>query len=468
MAHIVIIGTCDTKLHELLYLRTQLLTQGASKITLIDVGRTPTTHPDITISQPTLLTNYSPRKQQQQQNHQQQDEEQDQKQQEEENQDPTTLPRSEFITHMSLCASNWISQTHSSSNPSQQIHGIISAGGTGNTSLVSTALRSSSLPLGFPKLIVSTAASGDTSPIIGESDIILMPSIVDIAGTNSLLCRILSNAAGAMVGMAKSYLTSLSPSPSSSSSGNKKKKIKIALTMFGVTTPAITTIRSHLESTSTHEFEIFIFHATGHGGLAMESLISSGEIDAIIDLTTTEIADYIVGGNMSAGPYRLEAALKMGIPCVISLGALDMVNFGPKSTLPPKFHNRLIYQHNSTVTLMRTSPAENKLIGEYIVEKILSFTSPSPTSPSSPSSSSPKAMVQIIFPKGGLSLLSTPDQPFYDPKADEVLFETIREGLRGCRGVEVVEDERGVNDEGFAGDVAEVLVGLLEGLEGDT
>lgn len=179
-----------------------------------------------------------------------------------------------------------------------------------------------SLPIGFPKLIISTAASGDTSPIVAESDITLMYSVVDISGSNSLLRRIMSNAAGAIVGMAKSYSQPIS---SSYSEQGDKKKHKVALTMFGVTTPSVDAIRNYLES--RYDIECFIFHCTGSGGKAMERLIAAGEIDAVIDLTTTEIADEIAGGFMSAGPKRLEEGLRKGIPYVMSVGATDMVCF---------------------------------------------------------------------------------------------------------------------------------------------
>lgn len=294
----------QTKLHELLYLRSQILSQGPanSRITLLDVGRSPTTHENITVSQSTLIQKYSPPN--------------------EGIKDLQTLDRGQVIKYMTSCASTWLQQTYTTGlqNTSQAIHGVISAGGTGGTSLASAAFREA-LPIGLPKLIVSTAASGDTGPIVGESDITLMYSVVDIAGTNSLLRRILSNAAGGIVGMANAYAASLAVERKE---GKQAKKKRVGLTMFGVTTPCIDAIRNHLET--HYDVECFVFHCTGHGGLAMERLISQGELDAVLDLTTTEIADYLGGGVMSAGEHRLEEGLKRGIPYVISVGATDMVS----------------------------------------------------------------------------------------------------------------------------------------------
>lgn len=220
---------------------------------------------------------------------------------------------------MILCASNYLKETYEAglADPTSAIHGIISAGGTGGTSLASGAMRDS-LPIGFPKLIVSTAASGDTSPIVAESDITLMYSVVDIAGNNSLLRRVLSNAAGAVVGMGQAYARE-----GSELKGADSGKHRVGLTMFGVTTTCVDMVREYLET--NYEVECFVFHCTGHGGKAMEKLVEEGRLDAVLDVTTTEIADYLCGGVMSAGEHRLEAALKAGIPYIISVGATDMV-----------------------------------------------------------------------------------------------------------------------------------------------
>ncbi|PPJ53927.1 hypothetical protein CBER1_04642 [Cercospora berteroae] len=428
MPHIVLLGTCDTKLEELLYLRSQILEQSSStRITFIDVGRSPTQHEAITITQDTLTSKYQPT----------------------ENQDVASLSRGDVIRYMITCASNWLREAYQRGldDPTQAIHGIVSAGGTGGTSLAAGVMRET-LPIGFPKLIVSTAASGDTGPIVGESDITLTYSVVDIAGTNSLLKRILSNAAGSIHGMATAYEKSLASNPTKSSDtpSSSKQKFRVGLTMFGVTTPCVSQIRSYLET--SYPIECFIFHCTGHGGKAMERLITQGDLDAVLDITTTEICDHLAGGVMSAGPHRLEAALKAGIPYIISLGATDMVNFGPKATVPERYADRLLYEHNPTVTLMRTSVGECKSVGEFLVEKVKGFAKK-------------KENVKVVLPLGGVSMIATPGGPFYDAEADEAIFGAVREGLEGS-GVEVVEDERDINDEGFAVDIAKRLVGLMK------
>lgn len=267
---------------------------------MVDVGRSPVEHEAITISQSHLTKFHGPSS----------------------NKDVSTLDRGEVIKYMIACASDWIKQTYDEGlkDPSKAIHAIISAGGTGGTSLASGAMRDS-LPIGFPKLIVSTAASGDTSYIVGESDVTLMYSVVDIAGTNSLLRRILSNAAGAIVGMGQAYERESSSKSTGTKSSSQRKRV--GLTMFGVTTPCVDKVRQYLEA--NYEIECFVFHCTGHGGKAMERLVEVGELDAVLDLTTTEIADYLGGGVMSAGEHRLEAGLKAGIPYIISVGATDMV-----------------------------------------------------------------------------------------------------------------------------------------------
>ncbi|CAK1355980.1 UPF0261 protein [Cercospora beticola] len=425
MPHIALLGTCDTKLEELLYLRSQILEQGSStRITFVDVGRSPTKHEAITITQDTLTSKYQPT----------------------ENQHVASLSRGDVIKYMITCASNWLREAYERGldDPKQAIHGIVSAGGTGGTSLAAGVMREN-LPIGLPKLIVSTAASGDTGPIVGESDITLTYSVVDIAGTNSLLKRILSNAAGSIHGMALAYQKSLPPY-STPTANSRNAKLRVGLTMFGVTTPCVDKIRSYLES--THPIECFVFHCTGHGGKAMERLIAQGDLDAVLDITTTEICDHLAGGVMSAGPHRLEAALKAGIPYVISLGATDMVNFGPKATVPERYADRLLYEHNPTVTLMRTSGEECRAIGEFVVEKVKGFARK-------------KENVKVVLPLGGVSMIATPGGPFYDEEADKAIFGAVREGFEES-GVEVVEDERAINDEGFAVDIAKRLVGLMQ------
>lgn len=391
---------------------------------LVDTGRSPVIHEAINVTQKTLATKYGPS----------------------ESQDVASLGRGDAIKYMIVCASNWLREAYESGirDSSLAIHGIISAGGTGGTSLASGIMRDV-LPIGFPKLIVSTAASGDTGPIVAETDLSLMYSVVDIAGTNTVLKRILSNAAGSIYGMAQMYEGSLAERKSERKSESRRSRV--GLTMFGVTTPCVDKIRQHLES--KHDMECFVFHCTGHGGKAMERLVEQGELDAVLDVTTTEICDLVAGGVMSAGEHRLEAGLKAGIPYIVSLGATDMVNFGPADTVPERYRNaqRKLLEHNPTVTLMRTSPRECEDVANFIVDKITKHASK-------------KDNVQVVLPLRGLSLLSTRNAPFFDPKADEALFSTIRRGLKDS-GVVLSEDERAVNDEGFAVAIADRLVSLL-------
>lgn len=409
-----------SKLEELLFLRTQILKSGGddTRVTLVDVGRSPTKHELITVSQDMLTSKYGPL----------------------ERQDLSSLARGDVIKYMISCGQSWLKEAFAVGEQVQAkaIHGVISAGGTGGTSLVSGIIRNI-LPIGFPKLIVSTAASGDTGPIVGETDLTLTYSVVDIAGTNSLLRRILSNAAGAICGMARVYEKSLAEE----TYGKQRKRV--GLTMFGVTTPCVDTVRQHLES--TYDVECFVFHCTGHGGKAMERLVEQGELDAVLDITTTEICDYLCGGVMSAGEHRLEASLEAGIPCIISLGATDMVNFGPKATVPEKYQNRKLFEHNPTVTLIRTSPDECRQIGDFIVDKLKNHVRNS-------------SNVQVVVPKGGVSMLASPGGPFYDAEADKAIFSAVREGLRETE-TDLIEDDRAVNDEGFAHDIAERLAKLM-------
>ncbi|KAF2717039.1 hypothetical protein K431DRAFT_288911 [Polychaeton citri CBS 116435] len=418
MPHIVILGTCDTKLNEFLYLRSKILEASGNgcKVTLVDVGRSNVVNEYISVSQQSLTTKYAPA----------------------ESRDVSTLERGEVIKYMISCATNWLREAWNSEL--DPVHGVISAAGTGGTSLVAGVMRQI-LPIGFPKLMVSTAASGDTGPIVGEVDITMMYSVVDIAGANSLLKTILSNAAGAIVGMARVYEESLKESRASDSSGKDESKKRVGLTMFGVTTPCVDTIRQHLES--KYPIECFVFHCTGHGGLAMERLVEEGRLDAVLDVTTTEICDYLAGGVMSAGPLRMEAPLKAGIPYVISTGATDMTNFGPKETVPEKFKERKLYEHNPTVTLMRTSEDEAKAVGEFIVGKIQDAAKNT-------------AKVEVVLPLGGISMIAAPGGPFEDKAADVAMFDAIRGGLPRLN-VALVEDERAINDEGFAVDIAERL-----------
>ena len=423
-AKILLLGTCDTKLEEMLFVREQILKQKTCAVLLMDLGRIPSDHAAIDIPHVELVRRGPPLPP---------------------SQDAhaclSTLSRAKYIKHMISCATPFVSEMHTSG----QIHGIIAVGGSCGTALATAVMRNA-LPVGFPKLMVSTMASGDVKPFVEETDIMMMYSVVDIAGTNSILNQILTNAAAAITGMALLYATHLASRTTASKSSTGSKK-RIGVTMFGVTTPCVDLIRQHLEQ--KHNYEVYVFHATGAGGKAMERLISEKMIDAVLDVTTTEIADELVGGVLTAGPDRLTAAAKAEIPQVISVGACDMVNFGPRDTVPARFkQDRLLYEHNPAVTLMRTSPEECKRIGEFIADKLRSHASK-------------PELVRVILPTGGVSMLSTPGQPFHDQEADSALFETIERELEGMK-IAVMRDARAINDEGFALFAAESLVELIQ------
>jgi uncharacterized protein (UPF0261 family) len=415
-AVVALLGTCDTKLEEILFFRNEILNSSNCAVILLDVGRSPTTHEAIDIRQQNLVDKHGDGK------------------------SPADLARGDVVNLMAGCASKEVAQLYRSG----RIHGVAGVGGSGGTSLVATVMRDA-VPIGVPKLIVSTIASGDTGPVVGETDITMMYSVVDVAGLNRLLRDILSNAGAAIAAAANAYQSRCQSIETGSRGGNTPSRRRVGITMFGVTTPGVDTIRRHLES--NYEIEVYVFHATGHGGKAMERLVREGRLDAVLDLTTTEICDLVTGGVMSAGPNRLEAAAKAGIPYVVSLGATDMTNFGPKPTVPAQYSGRKLYEHNPVVTLMRSSSDECRQIAEYMSEKLLTHAKR-------------PDLVQVWLPRGGVSMISTPGGPFADAKADSVLFETLKQGLKGS-GIHVVEDTRDVNDDGFAKDIAEALVKLM-------
>lgn len=306
--------------------------------------------------------------------------------------------------------------------------GIISIGGSGGTSLATPAMRQ--LPLGVPKVMVSTMASGDVSPYVGTSDIVMIPSVVDAEGLNDISKVIFSNAANAVVGMVQ----------------NRKEiesdgKPLLAATMFGVTTPCVKAAEDYLHEQG---YDVLVFHATGTGGKCMEALIDQGFIKGVLDLTTTEWCDEVVGGVLNAGPDRLTAAGKNGIPQVVSVGALDMVNFGPMDTVPAQFKDRNLYKHNPTVTLMRTTADELKSIGHEIATRLADAT----------------GKTTLMFPLKGVSMIDVEGQPFYDAEADKVLFDTLRTELADSN-VEIVELDTDINDKEFAVAAAKKLISLL-------
>lgn len=310
-----------------------------------------------------------------------------------------------------------------------KFHGIISLGGSGGTSLVTPGMRA--LPVGVPKVMVSTVASGNVQQYVGTSDIIMIPSIVDVSGLNSISTKIFTNAALAIAGMVKFEHEE-----------KIEKKPLVAATMFGVTTPCVDVAREYLEKEG---YEVLVFHATGTGGKTMERLIENGFFDGVLDLTTTELCDELVGGVLSAGADRLEMAGKCKVPQVVSVGAMDMVNFGPIDTVPKKFNGRKFYKHNPTVTLMRTTVEENKKLGEIISEKLNNTEGPT----------------VLMLPLKGVSMIDVEDQPFYGPEEDLVLFDTLRKNIDEDK-VELVEMDLDINDRKFALEAARKLVDLMD------
>ncbi len=306
--------------------------------------------------------------------------------------------------------------------------GIISLGGSGGTALVTPGMRA--LPVGVPKVMVSTMASGNTSQYVGTSDIIMMPSVVDVAGLNRFSTKIFTNAVFAIAGMVN-YESAV----------KVEEKPLVAITMFGVTTPCAEEGKRFLESKG---YECLVFHATGTGGKTMEALIDDGFIEGVLDITTTEWCDEIVGGVLAAGPNRLEAAGRKGIPQVVSVGALDMVNYGPIDTVPSAYASRNLYKHNPTVTLMRTSAEEMKEIGGKIAEKLNMASKDT----------------ALFLPLKGVSMIDADGQPFYGPEEDKVLFDTLREAVNRDV-VEVVEMDCHINDEAFAVAAAKRLVEMM-------
>ncbi|NMA00982.1 MAG: UPF0261 family protein [Clostridia bacterium] len=310
-----------------------------------------------------------------------------------------------------------------------ELGGIISLGGSAGTTIGTYAMRA--LPVGVPKIMVSTVASGDTRPYVDVKDVTMMYSVIDISGINSLSSQILANAAFGIAGMVKGKTPKLG-----------EEKTLIGATMFGVTTPCVTKAREYLEEQG---YEVLVFHATGTGGKAMESLIEAGYIKGVLDVTTTEWCDQLVGGVFSAGETRLEAAAKAGIPQVVSTGALDMVNFGPMDTVPAQFKGRKLYKHNPTVTLMRTTVEENRELGKIIASKL--NMSQGPTT--------------LFLPLKGVSLIDIEGQPFYGPEEDAALFEELRKGIDKEK-VELIEMDTDINDEEFALAMAKKLISMLE------
>src|SRR5215210_4322641 len=399
MATVVLIGTLDTKGREYEFLRERLGEHGVETV-LVDAGvmGEPKAEPDVTREEVARAGGTGAAELAQ------------------------AGDRGAAVAAMGRGAGEVVKRLHAEG----RLDGVLGLGGSGGSSLVTSAMRQ--LPVGVPKLMVSTVASGDTRPYVGESDVTMMYSVVDIAGINQISARILSNAAAAIAGMAKADIPEAG-----------EEKPLVGATMFGVTTPAVDAARERLEGLG---YEVLVFHATGAGGRSMEALMRSGFITASLDITTTELADELVGGVLSAGPDRLEAAGELGIPQVVSLGALYMVNFGPFESVPAEFRDRLLYKHNPTVTLMRTTPDECAELGRVIAEKLNRARGP----------------LTVFVPLKGVSLIATEGQVFHDPAADEALFGAVREHLDP--DVDLRELDLDVNKPEFARAMADRLDAL--------
>jgi uncharacterized protein (UPF0261 family) len=309
-----------------------------------------------------------------------------------------------------------------------KVDGVIGLGGSAGTTIGTAAMRA--LPYGVPKLMVSTLASGQVQPYVGVRDILMLHSVTDLCGLNRFTRRILENAVAAMVGMA-------SQKPQAASRDDKPL---ITATMFGVTTPCVSAARLHIEAAG---YEMLVFHATGTGGRTMEAMIADSLIAGVLDFTTTELADELVGGVLTAGRDRLTAAAIRGVPQIISVGALDMVNFGPPETVPKKFEGRRFYQHNPTITLMRTTPEENDKLGKEIAEK----------------ASAARGPTAILLPLKGVSAIDKEGGPFWWPEADQALFQSIRNWIGP--GVRVMELDCHINDPEFARTAAEAILEMV-------
>jgi len=342
--------------------------------------------------------------------------------------------RGTAVTNAANGAAAVISRLHRQGD----VTGLLGLGGSAGTTIATAAMRV--LPIGIPKLMVSTLASGQVRPWVGDKDILMLNAVVDILGINRISRPILTQAARAMAGMVL-----LKAAPRHSEIPNPKSDIDsgdkplIAASMFGVTTPCVTRAREVLEAAG---YEVVVFHATGNGGQAMESLIADGLFTGVLDITTTELADELVGGILSAGPDRLSAAGKRGIPQVISVGALDMVNFGPPETVPEKFKDRQFYRHNATVTLMRTTVDENRRLGEEIGRKAAAAKGPT----------------TILLPGKGVSAIDRAGQPFDAPECRAALFAGIRET---CGTIDVIQIDAHINDPDFAESAAQTLADLI-------
>ena len=408
MATVVLVGTLDTKGAEYAWLREQLEALGVTT-TLVDVGTFSDGGgmADITSADVAQAAGY----------------------------DLGTLrsdnDRGAAMTAMSEGAAAVVTKIFEEGN----LQGLFGVGGSSGSSVAAKAMQS--LPVGVPKLLVSTMAAGDVGPYVGAKDVTMMPSVVDVAGINQISRATLGNAVAAIAGMAKAYQARTAAAAET----EHDDAPLVGASMFGLTTPAVDEARARLTELG---YEVLVFHATGAGGRAMESLARDGFLAGVLDLTTTELVDDLLGGALSAGPDRLEAAGRAGLPQVVSVGALDMCNFGPREGVPDKYDDRTFVVHNPTVTLMRTTAEEMAELGRRIATKLAAATGP----------------VEVYLPLKGVSGIDVEGAPFFDPDADAACFAAIREGLAGTDAV-VHDVDAAINDPGFGRVAADKLHELI-------
>lgn len=387
---VYVVGTFDTKGEELRFIRDRIVDQGV-RVKTVDLSTTQA--PSSADIPPHMVAAYSPG-------------------------GVSAVfsgERGASVTAMAKAFENWLPRQHG-------IGGVIAAGGSGGTALVAPAMRS--LPVGVPKLIISTVASGDVGQYVGPADIMMMYSVTDVQGLNEISRRVLSNGATAIAGM-------VAAKPARKPKhAREKDKPSLGLSMFGVTTTAVQTITGMLDN----DYDCLVFHATGTGGRSMEKLADSGLLEAAIDLTTTEICDMMMGGVFAADEDRFGAFIRSRIPYVGSCGALDMVNFGAPNTVPEKYKNRIFVEHNPQVTLMRTTADENARMGEWIANRLNEMTGP----------------VRFLIPEGGVSALDAPGQAFHDPEANKVLFDALTRRFEETATRRLIRVPHHINDPAFA------------------
>jgi uncharacterized protein (UPF0261 family) len=386
LSKVYVIGTCDTKLEELSYAK-ELIEQAGIEALLVDVG-TRAGQRGADVSAEDIASRHPGGR-------------------------DAVLggdDRGAAVGAMAQALSIWLAER-------DDIGAVLGLGGSGNTALVTEAMRA--LPVGVPKLMVSTVASGNVAPYVGPNDIAMMYSVTDVAGLNAISRKVIGNAAHAAAGMAKGQV----PAAPSDKPG-------IGITMFGVTTECVTQLRKLLDA----DYETYVFHATGTGGQSMEKLADSGLIAGMIDVTTTEVADMLMGGVFPCTEDRFGAVARTQLPYVGSVGAVDMVNFGARETVPAKYADRNLYVHNPQVTLMRTTAAENKAIGTWIAERLNLC----------------QGEVRFLLPLGGVSAIDAPGMPFHDPEADAALFDAIRSTLKQTDRRRLIEVPHNINDPAFA------------------